>query len=137
MNNGTETKVTSWTGWVVFAAALMLIEGIMQILYGLGALLGAHWFVYAHGSAYVLSASSWGWWMLLAGMLLTVSGALLWTGNMFGRSVGVVLAVISAFENAALITVAPVWSILAIAVDLAVLYAIAVHGGEMKQVMQH
>jgi hypothetical protein len=138
MNNTTENKVTGWTGWVVFAAALLIIEGILNMFYGLGALLNAHWFVYTHGgSAYLLNVSGWGWWMLLVGMLLTVSGALLWTGNMFGRTVGVVLAILSALENAALITVAPVWSIIAIAVALLVLYAVAVHGGEMKQVMQN
>ena len=127
-----DRRPTAWTGWVFFAAALMIFEGILQFFYGLGALFNAHWFVYTHNSAYLLNISGWGWWMLLSGILLGISGALLWTGNMFGRVMGILFAVLSAFVNISWFSVAPLWSTLALVVDVLVIYAIAAHGQEMK-----
>jgi hypothetical protein len=136
MSNGENTKVTGWTGWIVFAAALLVLEGILQIFYGLAAILNAHWFVYTSSSAYLIDTSGWGWWLMLVGILLVTTGVLLWTGNIVGRTVGVILAIISAIVNLAVFSVAPLWSLLAIVVDLLVIYAIAVHGREMKGLTQ-
>jgi hypothetical protein len=132
MNEG--RRVSGWTGWVFFAAALMIFEGILNFFYGLGALFNAHWFVYAHGSTYLINVSGWGWWMLVMGVLLGISGALLWTGNMFGRVMGIIFGVLSALVNIGYFSAAPIWSTIAIIVDVLVIYAIAAHGQEMKLV---
>ena len=137
MSNGVNTKTTGWTGWIVFAAAMLVIGGILQIFYGLAAILDAHWFVYTSGSTYLIDTSGWGWWLMLVGVLLGTTGILLWTGNIVGRILGVILAVISAVVNLAVFSVAPLWSLLAIIVDLLVIYAIAVHGREMKALTQN
>ena len=52
---------------------------------------------------------------------------------MFGRIFGALLAVVGMVANLALIEVTPVWSIIAIAVSIFILYAIIAHGGEMKR----
>lgn len=129
-----ERRITGWTGWVMFAAVLLIFEGILQFFYGLGALFNAHWFVYAHGTTYLINVSGWGWWMLVLGVVTGISGALLWSGNWFGRTMGIIFAAISVLTNISWIAVAPIWSILAIVVDALVIYAIIAHGGEMKLV---
>jgi len=53
-------------------------------------------------------------------------------GNMVARIVGVVVAVISATLNLLFIGAYPVWSMIIIAVDVIVIYAIVVHGRELK-----
>jgi uncharacterized protein (DUF983 family) len=54
------------------------------------------------------------------------------TGNMAARIVGVIIAVISATVNLLFIGAYPVWSTIIIAVDVIVIYAIVVHGRELK-----
>lgn len=62
-----------------------------------------------------------------------VSGSLLLSGNLFGRTMGILLATLNILANLAFIGIAPVWSIIAIVINAIALYAIAAHGGEMKK----
>ncbi|HEY6736704.1 MAG TPA: hypothetical protein VI322_03225 [Candidatus Saccharimonadia bacterium] len=127
-------KVTGWVGWVMFGALFMIFEGIMNVIYGLAAVLNAHWFVYTNNASYLLDISSWGWWLILLGSVLILSGSLLLSGNMFGRVMGIIFATISLLVNLAIFSTAPVWATLAIVLDAIVIYAIASHGDEMRAV---
>ena len=53
-------------------------------------------------------------------------------GNMAARVIGVIAAVVSAIVNLAFISAYPVWSAIIIAIDVIVIYAIIVHGGDLK-----
>jgi len=128
-----DTQVSSWTNWIVIAASLMILSGIVHMLYGFSAVFAQDWYVYGTGATYVLSVSDWGWTMVAIGVLLVGSAALLLAGNMFGRIVGGLMALLGALANLALIEIAPVWSIIAIAVSIFILYAIIAHGGELKK----
>lgn len=127
-----DKDVTGWSGWVIFAAFVMMFQGLINFFYGLGAVLNAHWYVYASGTTFLADISSWGWWMILIGMFLGLSGALLLVGNWFGRAMGVIFAVLSLLANIAVFGLAPVWSTIAIVLDVIVVYAILAHGGETK-----
>ena len=120
------------TGWVALAAALMIVQGIINFFYGLGALANAHWYAYAHGTVYWLDISHWGWVVLLVGLLLILSGILLWSGNLFGRIMGVIFAVASFIANLNYFPVAPAWTTLALVLDVVIIYAILAHGKELK-----
>jgi hypothetical protein len=56
------------------------------------------------------------------------------TGAMVARVLGIAFAVISAIVNLAFIAAYPVWAVIIIALDVLVIYALAVHGREMKYV---
>ena len=47
--------------------------------------------------------------------------------------VGVVVAVTSVIANMLIIDIHPVWSILVIAADVLIIYALTVHGDELKE----
>jgi small-conductance mechanosensitive channel len=81
-------------------------------------------------------SSTWGWSLIAGGILLLMAASLLLAGNMFGRIVGTILALASLFANVALFAAAPVWSTLAIMVDLVIIYAVIAHGSEMKQLQE-
>ena len=53
-------------------------------------------------------------------------------GRTWGRTIGIILAVGSAVVNMAFIAAYPVWSILIIALDVVIIYALAVHGREAR-----
>jgi hypothetical protein len=75
----------------------------------------------------------WGWVHLILGILAVATGFGLLAGNTAARVVGIVLAVLSAILNLVFIAAYPVWSTIVIAVDIIVIYAIVVHGRELKR----
>jgi hypothetical protein len=50
----------------------------------------------------------------------------------WARVTGIVIAVISALVNMAFLAAHPIWATIVIAVDVLVIYALAVHGREVK-----
>ena len=124
--------VSGWTGWIGFAGILLIVSSIFHVLFGIGGIVGQDWYLYASGDVYLFDSSDWGWSMVAGGLLLFLSATLLLMGNMVGRILGVLLAVGSILVNIALLPAAPVWSVLVIAFDIVLIYAILAHGGEMK-----
>ena len=131
-----QKRVTGWTGWIGFAGFMLIIAGVLQMIYGFAAILHQTWLVYTQSSVYLLSTRGWGWSTLFFGIFLLISGILLLSGNMFGRIMGVIFAILSLLGNLALFSAAPIWSILAVIVDAVVIYAIMAHGSELKNIAQ-
>lgn len=132
-NDPDHREVTGWSGWIVFAAVMMMLSGVVHLIYGLAGIGAQDWYVYTSTDAYVLSFDAWGWSIFITGILLILAALLLMVGNIFGRIIGVLLALASIVFNLALIGAAPVWSIIAIVVDVLIIYAITAHGSEMKR----
>lgn len=126
-------QTTRWTGWIAFASFFMALSGIVHIVYGIAGISTQDWYAYTSTGAYVFSLTTWGWTMLTVGILLILSALLLLSGNIIGRVMGTILALGSVLFNIALIGAAPFWSILAIVINLLIIYAIVVHGSEMKR----
>lgn len=125
--------VTGWSGWIWFAGFMMILSGVVHLIYGVGGIFSQDWYAYTSTGGYVLSLTAWGWSVLVVGILLILSALLLLAGNMLGRAIGIILALASIVFNIGLIGAAPIWSIIAIVVDILIIYAIAAHGSEMKQ----
>ena len=65
-------------------------------------------------------------------MLILLCGAGVLVGNLAARTVAVILAGLSAIANLLFIEAYPVWSIIVITVDILVIYALTVHGRELR-----
>jgi hypothetical protein len=124
---------TAWTGWVVFAAFMMILNGFIQMIEGLMALVNDDYYhVTSGGLAVSVNYTTWGWVHLLLGATILASGFGVLAGNLLARSVGVVLAAVNAVVALLFIEAAPVWGILLITVDVLVIYALTVHGRELR-----
>jgi hypothetical protein len=124
---------SAWTGWVVFAGAMLLTLGVFQAIEGLVALFkDGFYLVRPTGLVVNVNYNTWGWTHLLIGVVAIVTGLGLFAGNMVARVVAIVVAVLSAIVNLAFISAYPVWSTIIIALDVIVIYAIIVHGGELR-----
>jgi len=124
---------TGWTGWVVFASAMMFLLGCFQAVQGLVAIFDDGFYHVTEGGLVVdVDYTAWGWTHLLLGALIIISGAGVLTGNLAARTVGVVLAGLSALVNLAFVEAYPVWSVLIITLDVLVIYALVVHGRELR-----
>ena len=124
---------TGWAGWLVFASFMMFLVGSFQAIQGLVAIFDDGYYVVRESGLVVeVDYTVWGFVHLILGVLLILCGAGVLTGNVVARGVGVLLAGLSALANMAFIGAYPVWSIIVIIVDVLVIYALTVHGGELR-----
>lgn len=127
-----EEEKTAWTGWVFFAATVMVIQGIFHTISGLVALFQNEVFLAGPNNVWIFDLTTWGWAYLLTGVLLLFAGASLFRGGSFGRIIAVLAAIWSMIVNFAFIPIYPLWSILIIALDLVVIYAVIAHGSRSE-----
>lgn len=124
---------SGWAGWVVFAAVMMMVLGTFQAIEGLVALFNKGFYlVKPSGLVVNVNYSVWGWTHLLLGAVAVVAGMGLMVGNIAARAVGVAVALLSAIANLAFMSAYPIWSTMLVALDVIVIYAIIVHGRELK-----
>jgi hypothetical protein len=124
-----EPPPSGWaTGFIMFAGVMMIMAGSFQAFAGLVAIFENEFYVTTPNYLLQLDATSWGWIHLLLGLLVVFAGFAVLNGMVWGRVIGVTLAVLSAFANFAFIPYSPFWSTLIIAVDIFVIWALTVHG---------
>jgi hypothetical protein len=129
-----ETEPTAWAGWVVFAGVMLIMLGTFQIIQGLVALFDdGFYLVNSNGLVVDVDYNTWGWVHTGIGLIAVLAGLGLLAGNMAARIVGVAVAFLSAIVNLAFLSAYPVWSTIMITVDVIVIYAIIVHGREVKR----
>ena len=133
MPNGAK-NVTGWVGWVYFAGILLILRGISQAFLGITALVNKHYlFTTANNNLVVSTANmnAWGWVDLAVGLLVLAVGFSVLHGSTWARVVAVFFAGAAFLVNMAFLGVFPVWSIVAMAIDALVIYALVVHGDEV------
>ncbi len=127
------TKATAWVGWVVFGGILMVMLGMFQALIGFVGLFKEDLYLVSRtGLVVSLNYTTWGWIHLTIGIVAVFAGFGVLMGQMWARVVGIILALVSAFTNLVFIEAYPIWSTIVIVVDILVIYALAVHGREVK-----
>lgn len=124
--------VSGWTGWVAFAAIMLYIAGFFHLVAGFAALFTDKVYYISEKALWTLDYTQWGWIHVLGGLLAILAASSLAQGNAYGRIVAVLVAVISAIANMIFIPIYPIWALTIIVVDILVIYAVIVHGGEMK-----
>ena len=128
-----DTTVTGWVGWGVFAAVLLIISGFINIFHGLQAVIGPDT-LYFVGEAglFSLDIAAWGWFHLILGALILLVGFALWAGATWARVIAVILVALNAIAQLTLIAAQPWLSLTVLALDILVIYALTVHGRELK-----
>src|SRR5215217_5986799 len=119
-------------GFILFAAVMMIMAGVFQALQGLVGIFENEFYVPTRNYLFQFDATTWGWTHLLVGLLVAFAGWGLLSGRTWARVAAITLAVLSAIANFAFIPYYPFWSLLVIALDIFVIWAIAAHGGGMR-----
>jgi len=112
------------TGFALFAAVLMIIAGLWGIVVGISAILNDKVFVTTQGYLYEFDITGWGWVHLILGILVGGAGIGIIQGATWGRVVGIAVAGLSLLANFLFIPHYPVWSILIIALDVLIIWAL-------------
>jgi hypothetical protein len=128
-----DVEGTAWAGWVVFGGVMLIMMGAFQITQGLVALFDDGFYaVSSNGLVVDIDYNTWGWIHIVIGLVGLAVGIGLLAGNLAARIAGVVIAFPSALVNLAFTSAYPVWSVIVIVLDVIVIYAIIVHGRELK-----
>jgi hypothetical protein len=125
------TSSDSAVVFVVDAVILMLLAGMFQVLVGLVAIFENEIYVQTRNYLFKFDVTTWGWIHLVVGIVVGLAGLGMLRGRTWARVAGIILAVLSAIANFLFIPYYPVWSLLIIAVDVFVIWALAVHGREV------
>ena len=91
-----------------------------------------YYLVRPNGLILEVDFTTWGWTHLVIGLVAVCTGIGVMLGQMWARVLGIIIAVISALANIAFLSAYPIWSTIIIAMDVLVIYALTVHGSEIK-----
>jgi hypothetical protein len=132
MATNTNQPVTGWVGWVYFAGFMLMISGFFQMLVGLTGLLNNNYFASVNGHLLIWNYHTYGWIELLFGLLVLLTGMSLFSGSSWARVVATVLVAFNLMAQFAFVSVYPIWSVIMMVINIFVIYALTVHGGEAR-----
>jgi hypothetical protein len=119
-------------GWLLFAATMLGLAGVLSVIDGIMALSKSSFFVgQAH---YVFSdLRTWGWIAIIVGALLIVAAMGVFSGSGFARWFGIFAASLSLIAHFSAAQAYPFWTLIMITLDILVIYALAVYGGRKME----
>ena len=117
--------VSGWAiGGLTFAATMLVLIGIFQVIAGLVAIFNDDFYVLTANYTFDLDTSGWGWIHLIIGIAVILVGYFLYAGATWAGVTAIVLAMLSAVSNFFFIPYCPFWSILVIALAVWVIWAL-------------
>ena len=126
MSQDTSTRRAWAGGLTVFAAVMMMIAGGVQFYQGLVALGNSEFYVVGRDYTFKFDVTAWGWIHLLLGIGVAAVGVFLYLGSAWARWTGIVLVAVSMFANFVWLPYYPIWGIIVLALEGAVIWALTV-----------
>ena len=124
-DRGPEQEVSGWAvGGIAFAASMLVLIGVFQVLAGLVAIFNDEFFVVTRNYTFDLDMTAWGWIHLLLGIVILATGVGLFARQAWAGVAAIVLAMLSAIANFFFIPYYPIWALLLIALDVWVIWAL-------------
>ncbi len=124
----TRTGASS-SSWTLFAGVLILIAGVMHLLTGIAAIAQRDVFVIDSDEIFRINLTAWGWIHVVIAALIIIAGIGIVTGKAWGYLTGIALAAVSVLANFIFAPMYPFWSLVIIAVDILVIWALAARAG--------
>jgi len=120
-------------GWLGFAAIMLGLAGTWNVIDGILAISRSK--VYAPGATYVFSdLRTWGWIILLLGIAQLCAAFAIVAGSQIARWFGIGVAGLNSIGQLMFVQAAPFWAIAMFAVDMLIIYALAVYGGREAEI---
>jgi len=108
-----------------FAAVLLMVGGVLNIIYGIAAISNSSFFV--HNSHYVFgSLKTWGWITLILGILELLAATSLFAGGTFGRYFAIVVGALAAIGALLDIPAYPFWSLAVFGLSLWIIHGLTI-----------
>lgn len=110
------------------AGFLLILNGIYGFLVGLTAIIKGGFYTFHSGYLFHWSTTGWGWLQLILGCVLFAAGVSVLLGMLWARIFGAVLAGFSAIASFMFMPFYPLWSIVVIAIDVYIVWALLSDG---------
>ena len=120
-----------WAGWIMFATLIMLVIGVVNVLEGILTLIYRERVVLVQDRLYVVDLTGWGVVVLVFGAILVAVGIGLLSAKTWARIAAIVVVVVHAIAQIGSFDAYPAWSLLRLALDVVVLYALTVRWPEV------
>jgi hypothetical protein len=128
-------RPSAWAaGYAAFAGVVLVMIGFFQAAAGLVAILDDEFYVVGREYVFQFDVTTWGWIHLILGLVVLASGFGIFTGNVAARTVGVLVAAVSGVAAFLWLPWYPVWAIVIIALDVAVIWALTLHGRDIATI---
>ena len=116
-------------GWVVFAGTMIAIAGVLNFIYGIAAIGNSKF--YDRAAEYVITNNikTWGWFLLLVGIVQVLAAFGIWIQATWGRGVGGFSAGANIILHLIVVSGSPFLSLALVAIDVLVIYGLIAHGG--------
>jgi hypothetical protein len=115
-------------GWIVFAASMLGLAGTWNSIQGILAIADSR--VFVGEQTFVFSnLQTWGWIIMILGILQLFAAFGVVSGSEWARWFGIACAGVNAIGQLLFLPAYPLWAITMFAVDLLIIYALAVYGG--------
>jgi hypothetical protein len=125
---GPDAREAWAVGGAVFAGMMLLIAGVLAVLEGIVGIAKDAVFVTTRGDyTYKFNVSAWGWIHLVLGIIAILVGLGLLGGADWARYAGIAIAGLSLIANFMFLPYQPVWSVIMIAIDTFVIWALATY----------
>jgi len=118
------------TGWAVFAGVLLLMVGFLDFFYGLAAVLNDEVVVVGGHGAIIADLTTWGWVNMIIGAILVLTSIGLFAAQEWARWTAVFFVTLNAVSQVGIFTVAPIWALIVILLDVIIIYNLTVRASE-------
>lgn len=116
------------SGRLVFGAVMMLFGGLMTLAQGIAAIRTDRVFVSTPNYIFSYNLTGWGWIHMILGIVLVITGLATFTGAMWARVVGVVIAGLALIANFLWLPYTPLWATVLILIDAFVIWSLCTGG---------
>jgi hypothetical protein len=132
-----ERQGSAWAaGWISFAGFMMILLGSFHAVSGLVGIFNDTFYVKGSKYLFQFDRSTWGWINLIIGIVVVLAGFGVFSGAIWARTVGVIMAIVSGIAAFAWLPWYPIWAIAIIVCAIAVFWALTAHGREVEKLQE-
>jgi hypothetical protein len=121
-------------GWVLFAGAMLAILGVLNLVFGIGAISDAT-FLVRDIEVVITDLRAWGWFLTVIGAVQLLVAVGIWMNNDLARWVGVLLAGANLIVQFFVMSAHPGWAIMVIFIDIIVIFGLLNYGGSDRRAL--
>lgn len=120
------------SGWVTFAGIMIIILGTLNVIWGIAAIDQSKFFI-GETELVFENLKTWGWIILIVGVLQILAGFGIFAGNQIARWFGIAVASVNLVATLTSVNAYPFWALVIIGIDILVIYGLAAYGGRQAQ----
>ena len=128
-------RSTTWSGWIAFGGWVMILIGFLDFFEGLIAVIRDQYYVLTKEQIIVFDMTTWGWIMMIWGVIVLLAGLGLLGGSSWARWFTIVVGIIGVVGQLSWLGASayPLWALTVIGLYIVVLYAVIVRWDDAMQ----